>query len=501
MSVTERHHTPQATLPENNPAVHKQVAALRLLYRATPPEHLQARIAASMDRADAPASTGDAIDFRYLKPGKQGRGIGGNRIRLRWALGGLALAIVALIAGTLPLAPATTVGGHVPATPWQQAWSMVGHDPQQTGRSPSNGPLAPRLIWSYPGIYGPVIVGPDDSVYGWQNGGLVALSATGQPRWTTDISEGFGGPPTIGTDGVLRMSAEIGGPSGIGNREPHVAFLAVSQQGKRLWTITSLPWATVPQSVPFSKGTAPIVTADNLLYVPLVGPAYGHLQNNGVEIVGARGKPLRRLLAGYGGPIAVASNGTVYQIGYDYASQNFLQASRPDGTLLWSRALPSAQSGTVVVAGNGDIYVSDGSGWGSNDAGDVAVYTPAGKLLWHRATIGVATLAERGDGSILIADRHGLTAVDRRGAPLWHASLGHIADKDQAGFSLAVDTNGHVFVGSVDGTVRAFSARGKPIWTLSAGKPGLYGRGSTVALGPNGVLVVVGTDNLLRFYR
>jgi outer membrane protein assembly factor BamB len=346
-------------------------------------------------------------------------------------------------------------------------------------------------------MYGPAIVGPDGGVYDWGNGGLIALSATGHRRWTARMGEGMGGPPALGADGVVRVSAEIGTNFG----DPHNAFVAVSPQGKRLWTVTSLPWASVPHSVPFSKGTAPIVTSDNVLYMPLVGPAYTHLENNGVEVVGARGKPLRRLLAGYGGPIAVAPNGAVYQIGYNYAGQSFLLASRPDGVLLWSRDLPYQQNGNVLVAGNGHVYVSDGRGWGSGDQGDVAAYTPAGKLLWHRATSGVAALAERADGSILVAERGGLTAVGNRGARLWRAPLGRISDKDQAGYSLAVDAAGHAFIGGADGKVRAFTAGGKPIWTLSAGGPGLYGRGSTVALGPNGVLVVVGTDNLLRYYQ
>lgn len=406
----------------------------------------------------------------------------------------LFLAIPAATAAARPSSP-------VPAS-WQQAWPMVGHDPQQTGRSPGTGPLAPHLLWTYRGLLAPALIGPDGSVYGWSTGGLTALTAAGRHRWTVPAQEYFGGPPALGADGLLRVSGQLPGASTARPaNEPRISLFAVSPRGQRVWTIRSLPWATVPRSVPFSKGVAPIVTAANLLYMPFVGPAYERWQNNGVEMVSPRGAPLRRLMAGFGGTIAVAPDGIVYQLGYDYQGQTALLASRADGVLLWHHGVPYTQGGNVLVGRHGTVYASDGTGWGTGAAGDVVAYTPAGHLLWHLATSGVAALAERGDGVVLAADGSELTAVSPRGARLWRVPLGQAPANAAATPSLAVDAAGHVYAGSADGRVRAVTPGGALLWMLRAGGPTRYGSIPTVALGPNGVLAVTGTDGVLRLYR
>ena len=348
----------------------------------------------------------------------------------------------------------------------------------------------------------PVVVGPDGAVYGWTTQGrLMALTAGGKQRWSVLAREDFGGPPALGADGLLRGSGNVTVTASTRSVfRPIVALFAVSPQGKRAWTIRSLPWATVPNSVPFSKFTSPIVTAANLFYVPFVGPSYTSTQNNGVEIVSAGGVPIRRLLAGFGGPIAVALDGTVYQLGYNDDGQSALLASRPDGKVLWRQALTYEQSGSVVVGRHGTVYVSDGAGAGPHDTAEVAAYTPAGRLLWRRETnTGVATLAERLDGSVLIADARGLAAFSSSGAPLWRTPL-EPSPVSASAPSLAVDSAGDAYIGSADGEVRAVSSRGALLWTLRAGDASRWAVPS-VTLGPNGILTVVGTDGVLRVFH
>jgi hypothetical protein len=401
------------------------------------------------------------------------------------------------------LAGALAAGAARPPAPvtasWESAWPMVGHDPQQTGRSPATGPRRPRLLWSYRGLQGPAVIGPDGSAYGWGAKGLTALSATGRPRWTVAAEESLGGPPALGADGLLRVSGQLPTTSGPAN-EPRLALFAISPRGQVVWAIRSLPWATVLQSVPFSKGVAPLVSAAGLFYVPVVGPAYTARQNNGVELVSPRGAAQRRLLAGFGGPIAVSPTGIVYQLGYDYAGHNALLASRADGVVLWRRAVAYDQEGSVLVGRQGVLYTSDGSGWGPGDRGEVAAYTPAGRLLWQRATSGAASLAERADGVLLVADRSGLAALGPGGAERWRVPLGPSPANAAGAPSLAVDAAGRAYAGTAGGQVRAVSAGGTLLWTLGAGGRSPYGALPSVALGPRGTLVVAGTDGVLRLY-
>ncbi len=244
-----------------------------------------------------------------------------------------------------------------------------------------------------------------------------------------------------------------------------------------------------------------MVTDTNLFYVPFVGPAFTSTQNNGVEVVSANGVPLRRLPAGYGGPIAVSVSGIVYQLGYNYSGRMALLACRGDGSLLWRRDVTYSQSGSVMVGRQGIIYISDGSAGGSQDTGEVAAYTSAGHPLWRRVTSGgFAVPAERGDGVILVADRTGLTALRPAGRRLWHRALGRVPARAESGPSLAVDAAGRAYVGGLDGKVRAIAPNGKILWTVGAGGRSRQGFSPSIALGPRGILAVVGTDQVLRVY-
>jgi outer membrane protein assembly factor BamB len=387
---------------------------------------------------------------------------------------------------------------------WARSWPMVGHDPQQTARGASVGPLRPHLLWAYRGVLGPPVVGPDGSVYGWTRGGLIALTAAGRRRWTAPAEEFLGGPPALGPDGLVRVNGELRAASGTqpSGSVPHMAIFALSRTGRRLWTIRALPWATMPpQGVPLSKGVAPLVTVANLLYVPFVGPVIRPGLNNGVEVVSPTGAPLRRLLAGWAGPIAVARDGTVYEVGGDSQGHTAVLATRTDGVLRWHHPVAYAQPGSVLIGRIGTVYASDGTGFGQTDVGEVNAYSASGRLLWRLRTTGVAAMAERDDGTLLIADGSGVSAIGPRGTHLWHRALGHAPMGVYAPPSLVVDAGGRAYVGTGDGLVRALAPNGTPLWTLRAGGPTRLGTIPSLALGPAGALVVVGTDGVLRLYR
>src|SRR3954467_14956574 len=100
------------------------------------------------------------------------------------------LSAFVLLIVVLDIAAPQAAGQPTPASAvWAHAWPMVGHDPQQTARSAGVGPLHPHLLWSYRGLQGPPLVGPDGSVYAWTRGGIVALTAASRRRWMVPAEE------------------------------------------------------------------------------------------------------------------------------------------------------------------------------------------------------------------------------------------------------------------------------------------------------------------------
>lgn len=108
----------------------------------------------------------------------------------------------------------------------------------------------------------------------------------------------------------------------------------------------------------------------------------------------------------------------------------------------------------------------------------------------------MSTLAQRADGVLIVAGQIGLDAVSPRGRVLWHVPLGTTQWKAP---SVAVDAAGTVYVGCGDGLVRIFSAGGRLLTTLGSG-PASIGSSPVPVLGPEGRLVVNGTDGVLRVY-
>jgi outer membrane protein assembly factor BamB len=293
-------------------------------------------------------------------------------------------------------------------------------------------------------------------------------------------------------------------PSGTGQSagDPHVAIFVLSPRGQQGWSIRALPWATVPQSVPFSKGEAPLITTAGLLYVPFVGPVYGPGQNNGVEVVSPAGVPLRRLLPGWSCTIAVAPDGILYAVGGDSQGHTAVLASRADGTIWWSDPASYEQWGSLLIGQHGMVYASVGSGYGASDTGEVLAYMRTGRLAWRfSATAGMAALAQRADGTLLLADARGLSAIGPRGTRRWYRPLGETQPSSWLPPSLVVDSLGRAYVGRSDGMIRAIAPDRRLLWSLRAGGPADGSAVPMIALGPGGLLLVTGTDGVLRVYR
>ncbi len=392
------------------------------------------------------------------------------------ALLGLVAPAHALVARAIASAPAT----------WAQGWTMVGHDPQRTGRSPSAVRLHLRLIFTYTDDgCGEPLVGATGDIYAWCGKGLTALTMTGRRRWRVALSDGEGGPLALAPDGLVLANANAGLTD---YRHQFIIALAAAT-GQQRWIVHSLPWAAaLGANVPNSKGAAPLVTAVNLLYVPFVGPSPYH----GIEVFGLAGQPLRRLTPPAVQPalivMAAAPDGTLYD-----SLGSALVAYAPDGAVRWQRPIYAT---AVLVGARGAVYTAEGTN-------GVDAYAPDGRLLWRRATGDeVLSLAERADGTVLALGRTGLGAVSPAGRRLWRRPAGRLSRTPYPQPpTIAVDAAGRAYVGSDDGMVRAIAPDGALLWTLPAGGPTSLGATPSISLGPRGTLVVVGTDGRLRVYQ
>jgi outer membrane protein assembly factor BamB len=360
-------------------------------------------------------------------------------------------------------------------SPWLQGWPMVGHDPQRTSRSPNTGPLHPRLLFTHKGFYAE-LAGPDGSLYGWnQSGrGIAALDASGRTRWTIDgcCEEGY---PALAPDGVLYDAGGLSSDqSGSGNG---TTAIAVRPDGSVKWRIDPFGLA---------KGAVALVSPDNLFYAPVIGPHNGTGSEPyiGLNIVSPQGQVLQHLAQKFITP-SLGQDGTIYDA-------NPLRAADANGKVLWRHGIGAAV-GPVVGRGE-TIYVGTGH--------TLAAYTSAGALRWKlRWGDGTLALAERADGSLLVAGRSRLGAVSFTGRRLWSVRIRKAIGRYDSP-SLVVDSAGTAYVGTSDGKLRIISQNGRLVSALSVG-PGDSQAGASAAtciLGPDGRLIVNGTDGVLRVY-
>lgn len=405
-----------------------------------------------------------------------------KRCHVAWAK----YVIAALLSGATisgaSLAPGLAHGAlqaSAPVSQWLQGWPMVGHDPQRTNRSPGAGPLRPHLLFTYRGPCNLPLIGPDGSIYSWCAQGLTALTATGQRRWIAPLWQAEGGPPVLSPSGLVLMNANSGRTM---YRHQFIVAL-MGPTGRQRWRVDTLPWAAQLGSVPNSKGSVPLVTSANVLYMPFVGPSPQH----GVEIFSPSGQPIRHVLPQViPTSLVAAPDGTFYELGSDT-----LTAFSQRGTLLWQR---QSYADTLLIGRHGTLYAAGGN--------RLAVYSPAGHLLWQRElSHEIRTIGERADGVVLAVGATDISAIDPAGRLLWRRAVGHVSTSVPFAPTLAIDARGRAYVGTADGIVRALAPDGSMLWTLSAGGPTSLGQAPSVALGSHGILAVTGTDSRLRVYR
>jgi len=382
-----------------------------------------------------------------------------------------------LVVGVIspPVAHASRTRQGVPA--WRFAWAMSGHDPQRTFRSPAVGPTHPRLLFQVRNVTVQA-VGPDGMMYGSVNGThgrrVAALYPDGGLRVLYPRGDGFDGELALRRDGVLLTV-----PSDIGD------VSAFSPGAKVLWRV---------RRVGLSKGVPPLVTAGGYLYAAFVG----HPQDGsaGLDIFAGNGHR-QRIEAGTSiDAVARASDGQSYAV-VEKGGGYHLQALDRMGKLKWehqvSELVGSPRECTCLLVGPRDtIY--------STDHTDLVATDRTGRRLSQRAMPdGILALAQRADGSLLVAGHRSVVAINSSGYPLWSTPLSPGLPAATERPSLVTDRSGTIYIGTADGMVHILAANGHEV-SSALGGGYHYGYTPSILLGPTGRLIVGGTDGFLRVY-
>ena len=390
----------------------------------------------------------------------------------------LSRVVIALILCSLALLPGGTshaAPAGVSRSTWLRGWLMPGHDPQRTSRSSAVGPAHPHLLFDRPST-SIEAVGPDGAMVGTAQAGsqslVVDLSRNGRLLWGYP----FSGQAVIEPNGTV---VAVGFTTSLAGSADEAA-VGLSAQGKVLWKIQ-----------PFGqyKGAEPLVTERNIYFAPVIGPHDGSPSQKyiGLNLISSRGRVLRRLAPMF--HPALDHGNLIIDAGAT------LRAVDRRGHPVWKRKLGEDDFSSLrpVVAANGDIV----TGYGRQ----IAAYTSSGQVRWRVSKAdGALSLALRADGSLLVAGQDRLDAIRADGTRLWSTAVGHSPAQYPADWpSLATDAAGKADVGSGDGRVRVVSATGRVLARVYAGGY-RHGFPPSLLLGPDGRLIVTGTDSTLRVY-
>jgi len=390
----------------------------------------------------------------------------------------LSRVLIALVLSSLTLQPGSTsraASAGVSRSTWLRGWRMPGHDPQHTSRSAAVGPAHPRLLFQRPSTSIEAVRPDGDLVVTTQARSqslVVDLSRNGHLLWEYP----FSGQPVIEPNGTVVTVGFTTSPAGSADQ----AAVGLSAQGKVLWKIQ-----------PFGqyKGAEPLVTERNVYFAPVIGPHDGSPSQKyiGLNLISSRGRVLRRLAPMF--HPALDHGNLIVDAGAT------LRAVDRRGRPLWKRKLGEDDSSTPrpVVAPDGSIF----TGYGRR----IVAYTSSGQLRWRvTKRDGALALALRADGILLVAGHDRIDAIRTNGTRLWSTAIGYSPAQYPADWpSLATDAAGKAYIGSGDGRVRVVSATGQVLTRVYAGG---YRGGFTpsLLLGPDGRLMVTGTDSTLRVY-
>jgi outer membrane protein assembly factor BamB len=338
-----------------------------------------------------------------------------------------------------------------------------------TGLSPFSGPALPLPKWKFqtggsilssPTVaFGTIYVGSDD-------GNLYALSRDGALKWKFTTGGAIESSPAVARDGTIYVESD--------------GYLyAIRPSGRLEWKLNIIVG---------SPTSSPTVGSDGTIYVGGATVEYPG-QYYGLYAVRPNGTVKWVAPAGaetYDSP-AIGSDGTLY-IGIDDPSPtgrcgDCLEAVYPNGTIKWGANTGGAENSSPVVATDGTIFYTS-----------IAV-RPDGTIKWNLAAHPGETWSSPGigqHGTIYAASSQidclpnppgcswtgttRLYAVRPDGSILWRFSVTNNLSGSQifcciygTVSSPAIDANGIVYMGGVDGNMYAVRPNGTLLWKFALG--------------------------------
>lgn len=358
------------------------------------------------------------------------------------------------------------------AGPMNSPWPMFRHDARHTATSQYQDPIASGMPWSSAtggGLSSPAIAADGTIYIGGASGNLRAVNPDGTIKWSFAAGTGATrSTPAIADDGTVY----IGGTNG--------RVYAVNPNGTQKWNSGNLTGTS-------EISGSPTIGADGTIYI---GSRNGNLYAMNPD--GTR-KWFRSVGAVHMGSPCIGADGVVY-IGGGFN----LSAVNPDGTVKW--VYPTGytiQSSPALSPDGTRVYV------GSCDAYLHAVNTADGTMAWQTtvplipaSTSSSVAVAPNGmlyigsNGASASMGGGALFAIDPNGEIVWEYQTAYDIRS-----SPAVNADGTVVIGVMDGFVYAFNPDGTKKWQFltSASASGIYGSPAIAADGSVVVQSIGGT--------
>ncbi len=261
--------------------------------------------------------------------------------------------------------------------------------------------------------YSGPIFATDGTIYiGSQTDELIAVNPNGTEKWRFDTDGDVNSTPAIGADGTIYV-----GSTGDD-------FFAFNPDGTVKWRKEYGKWAATVTALG-EDGTVYFAGEGNNLNPTSGGVLIAYNPTDGTE----RWRTNLKSKVNHGGP-SVAPDGTIYLGGHD---KELVAYNANDGTIKWTYPTNGAIQGVPAIDNDGNIYVTDTSGFlYIVDAMGNKKWkaTQLGSKIWSSPTIGpdgtIYVAADQSDGTgKLFALKTKATGLAKGGWPMRSKNAKH----------------------------------------------------------------------------